>query len=154
MIRADPEKLDVNWQNCCFAWNSMEVIICFFKWHGKIMDIIFLRGLKIETIIGVFDWEREVKQTIILDLEIATDVRRAAATDCIDDALDYKVITKRIIDFVENSRFQLVETLAERISQVLINEFDIPWLTININKAGAIRGAKDVGVRIERGKHN
>jgi dihydroneopterin aldolase len=114
-------------------------------------DIIYLNDLRIETIIGIFDWERRVKQTISLDVEMATDIRRAAQTDTIDDTLDYKAVAKRLIDFVAESEFQLVETLAERTAQLLLEEFGISWVRLRINKTGAIRGARDVGVLIERG---
>lgn len=116
------------------------------------MDIIYLNDLQIETIIGIFDWEREVKQTISLDLEMGTDIKKAAASDHIDDTLDYKAVSKRLIDFVEQSEFQLVETLAERICEIIMNEFDVPWVKLRVNKKGAIRGAQDVGVIIERGR--
>ena len=116
------------------------------------MDIIFLKDLKIETVVGIYDWERKVKQTVILDLEMATDVKRAASTDKIEDALDYKAIAKRLISFVGESEFELVETLAERVSEIILIEFNVSWLRLSLNKIGAIRGARDVGVVIERGK--
>ena len=116
------------------------------------MDIIYLNDLRIDTVIGIFDWERRVKQTISLDIEMATDISKAAASDTIDDTLDYKSVAKRIIAFVEESQFQLVETLAERICEIIINEFDVPWVKLRLNKQGAVRGARDVGVLIERGK--
>lgn len=115
------------------------------------MDIIYLRDLRIETIIGVFDWERRIRQTIVLDLEMATDIRKAAATDNIRDTLDYKAVAKRLIDFVGNSDFQLVETLAERCAGIVLTEFKVPWIRLCVNKQGAVRGARDVGVIIERG---
>lgn len=115
------------------------------------MDIIFLRDLRIDTLIGIYDWERRVKQTISLDLEMATDIRKAAATDAIDDTLNYKAVAKRIIAFVETSEFQLVETLAERITEIVLAEFNVPWVRLTLNKTGAVRGARDVGVIIERG---
>ncbi|MGD8484933.1 MAG: dihydroneopterin aldolase [Thioalkalispiraceae bacterium] len=115
------------------------------------MDIIYLNDLRIDTVIGIFDWERRVKQTISLDIEMATDIRKAAATDTIDDTLDYKSVAKRIIAFVEQSEFQLVETLAERICEIILNEFNVPWVKLRLNKQGAVRGARDVGVLIERG---
>jgi len=114
-------------------------------------DIIYLNDLRIDTIIGIFDWERRVKQTVSIDVEMATDIRRAAQSDTIEDTLDYKAVAKRLIDFVAGSEFQLVETLAERVAQLLLEEFAIPWLRLRINKTGAIRGARDVGVLIERG---
>lgn len=115
------------------------------------MDIIFLRDLRIDALIGIYDWERRVKQTISLDLEMATDIRKAAATDAIDDTLNYKAVAKRLIAFVESSEFQLVETLAERITEIVLDEFDVPWVRLTLNKTGAVRGARDVGVVIERG---
>lgn len=115
------------------------------------MDIIFLRDLRIDTVIGIYDWERRVRQTISLDLEMATDIRKAAATDAIDDTLNYKAVAKRLIAFVEASEFQLVETLAERITGIVLDEFNVPWVRLTLNKTGAVRGAKDVGVIIERG---
>ncbi|HHJ39352.1 MAG: dihydroneopterin aldolase [Methylothermaceae bacteria B42] len=115
------------------------------------MDIIFLRGLQIDTIIGIYEWEREIKQTVILDLEMATDIRQAAATDSIENTLDYKAVSKRIISFVESSSFFLVETLAEKTAEIILTEFSVPWLKLTLNKKGAIRGASDVGIIIERG---
>ncbi|GAB6066689.1 dihydroneopterin aldolase [Methylothermus subterraneus] len=116
------------------------------------MDIIFLRGLEIETTIGIYEWERQIKQTVILDLEMATDIRRAAATDDIQHTIDYKAVAKRLIGFVEKSEFYLVETLAERIAQIVLEEFSVPWVRLSLNKKGAISGASDVGVIIERGE--
>lgn len=114
------------------------------------MDIIYLNDLKIDTIIGIFEWERRVKQTVSIDLEMATDVARASATDAIDEALDYKAVAKALIQYVEESSFHLVETLAERVAELILTEFDVPWVRLRINKKGAIRGARDVGVVIER----
>ena len=116
------------------------------------MDIIFLGGLEIETIIGIFDWERKAKQTIVLDIEMATDIKKAAETDDIAYALDYKTVSDRIVEFVENSEFFLVEKLIEEIAQILRIEFDVPWVRIRLNKRGAITRAKDVGIIIERGE--
>lgn len=115
------------------------------------MDIIFLRDLRIETVIGIFEWERRIKQTISFDLEMATDIRKAAASDSIEDTLNYKAVAKRLIEFVGNSDFQLVETLAERVAEIVMNEFGVPWIRLTVNKTGAVRGARDVGVIIERG---
>jgi dihydroneopterin aldolase len=117
------------------------------------MDIIYLSELRIETVIGVFDWERETRQEVVLDLEMSTDVARAAATDRLADALDYKAVAKRVIRFVEGSDFFLVETLAERVAALILAEFDIAWVRLKVNKRGAVRGARDVGVIIERRKH-
>ncbi len=115
-------------------------------------DIIYLYDLKVDTIIGIFEWERRVRQTVSLDLEMATDIRKAAASDAITDTLDYKAVAKAVIQFVEESSFQLVETLAERVAQLVLEEFGVTWLRLRINKKGAIRGARDVGVLIERGR--
>ncbi len=116
------------------------------------MDIVYLRDLRIDTIIGIYDWERRTRQTIILDLEMGADVARAAATERIEDALNYKDVAKRLIRFVGESDFQLVETLAERCAQIILDEFDVPWVHLALNKKGAVRGATDVGVIIERGE--
>lgn len=115
------------------------------------MGIVFLRDLRVETIIGIFDWERTTRQVVAIDLEMAADIARAAASDSIDDALDYKAISKRLIDFVSSSSFQLVETLAEEIARIVREEFSVPWVKVTLSKPGAIRGARDVGVVIERG---
>jgi len=115
------------------------------------MDTIFLRKLQIETVIGIFDWERKAKQTVFFDIELGTDVQKAAASDHIEDALDYKSISKSIIIFVEKSEFQLVETLAEKVADLIMTEFNVPWLRLSLNKKGAIRHAEDVGITIERG---
>ena len=118
------------------------------------MDIIYLNDLRIDTVIGIFDWERRVKQTISLDIEMATDIHKAASSDTIDDTLDYKAVAKRLIAFVEQSEFQLVETLAERICEIILTEFNVPWVKLRLNKQGAVRGARDVGVLIERGNQS
>ena len=115
------------------------------------MDIIYIRDLKIDTVIGVFDWERRIKQTVRLDLDLATDITKAAASDSIADTLDYKAVAKRLIEYIGASEFQLVETLAERSAQLVREEFNVPWLRLRVNKQGALRGARDVGVVIERG---
>ncbi len=115
------------------------------------MDIIYLNELKIDTVIGIYSWERQARQTVVFDLQMAADIRKAAATDSIEDTLNYKAVAKRLIDFVGNSEFQLVETLAERAAEVVLNEFPVPWLRLQLNKRGAVRGARDVGVIIERG---
>ncbi len=115
------------------------------------MDIIYLNDLRIDTVIGIFDWERRIKQTVSFDLEMGADIRKAAASDHIDDTLNYKAVAKRLIRFVGESEFQLVETLAERVAGILLEEFGVPWVRVRVNKQGAVRGARDVGVIIERG---
>jgi len=114
------------------------------------MDRIFLRELRVETIIGIYDWERETRQVVSIDLEMPVDIRRAAATDDIADTLNYKKVAKRILGYVEASSFQLVETLIERIAEIIITEFDVDWVKVTLSKPGAIRNSRDVGVAIER----
>jgi dihydroneopterin aldolase len=116
------------------------------------MDIIYLHDLKIECVIGIWEWERRIKQTVILDIDMAADIRRAAVTDSVEDTLNYKLVAKRLIEFVGQSRFQLVETLAEKVAGILLAEFALKWVRVRINKKGAVRGAGDVGVVIERGE--
>ncbi|HNP64988.1 MAG TPA: dihydroneopterin aldolase [Woeseiaceae bacterium] len=115
------------------------------------MDKIFLNELKVDTIIGIWEWERRVRQTVVIDLEMSADIAKAAATDEVADTLNYKSVAKRIQDFVAASSFQLVETLAERIAGIVRDEFDVQWVKVRVNKPGAIRGSRDVGVLIERG---
>lgn len=114
------------------------------------MDKIFLSALSIECIVGIWEWERRVKQTVVVDLEMAADIRKAAASDAIEDTIDYKKVAKRLIAFVGDSQFHLVETLAERIARVVVVEFGVEWVKVRLNKQGAIRGARDVGIEIER----
>lgn len=116
------------------------------------MDIVYIRELEIETIIGIYDWEREQKQIVSMDLEMGTDNRAAASSEDINQALDYKAVAKRLIDFVESSEFFLVETMAEKIAEIIMQEFSVPWIKLRVGKPGAVTGSKDVGVIIERGK--
>ncbi len=115
-------------------------------------DKIFLRGLEVECIIGFIDWERRVKQRIQIDLELPVDCTRAARSDDVVDTLDYKSVAKRVIAFVEASEFMLVETMAHRMAMMILEEFGVEWIRIWINKPGAIRGSRDVGVAIERNR--
>jgi len=117
------------------------------------MDIVYIRDLRIETIIGIYDWEREVKQTISLDIEMAHDICKAAETDDIQHTLNYKSIAKRLIEFIEESEFLLVERMAEEVASIVRNEFSVPWLKLRVSKPGALRGSQDVGIIIERGEH-
>jgi dihydroneopterin aldolase len=116
-------------------------------------DLVFIEDLRIQTVIGVFDWEREITQTISLDLQMAFDISRAAASDDIVDTLDYKAVSKRLIQFVEGSEFQLVEALAEHCANIVLNEFPVTWLHLKLSKPGAVRGSSAVGVIIERGEN-
>ena len=113
-------------------------------------DTIFLRGLEVECIIGFIDWERRVKQTVVIDLELPVDCRVAAISDEVEDTLDYKKVAKRVIAFVEASEYKLVETLAHRLALLLLEEFGVAWIRLSVNKPGAIRGSRDVGMSIER----
>lgn len=114
------------------------------------MDRVFIENLTVETVIGIFDWEREIRQTVSLDLEMDFDIRRAAETDSIDDTLDYKAVAKRLIRFIERSEFGLVEALAEHCAQIVLAEFPVERLTLKLSKPGAVRGSSAVGVIIER----
>jgi dihydroneopterin aldolase len=115
-------------------------------------DRVFIDDLRIQTVIGVFDWEREITQTISLDLAMAFDISRAAESDDIADTLDYKAVAKRLIQLVEGSEFQLVEALAEHCAGIVLDEFPVTWLRLKLSKPGAVRGSSAVGVIIERGK--
>jgi dihydroneopterin aldolase len=115
------------------------------------MDKIFLDELKVDTVIGIWEWERRIRQTVVIDIEMSADIAKAAATDDVVDTLNYKSVAKRVQSFVSESSFQLVETLAERIAAIIRDEFDVAWVKVRVNKPGAIRGSKAVGVLIERG---
>lgn len=115
-------------------------------------DRVFLRGLTAECIIGFIDWERRVRQTVVIDLELPVDCRRAAVTDDVADTVDYKRVAKRTLAFIEASEFKLVETLAQRLAMLILEEFGIEWVRLSVNKPGAIRSSRDVGVTIERSR--
>jgi dihydroneopterin aldolase len=117
-------------------------------------DRIFLHGLAVECIIGFIEWERRVKQTIVIDVEMPVDCARAALSDEVVDTLDYKKVAKRLIGFVEQSQFKLVETLAHKLAILILEEFSVEWVRLSINKPGAIRGSKDVGVAVLRTRAN
>src|ERR1700685_2493179 len=117
------------------------------------MDIVFIEDLRIETVIGIYDWERKIRQTVAIDLEMAFDNRKPAASDRIEDTLDYKAVAKRLIGFVESSHFELVETLAERCAEIVRQEFRVGWLRLKLSKPGAVTGSRAVGVVIERGEN-
>jgi dihydroneopterin aldolase len=118
------------------------------------MDKIFLQELKVDTIIGIWEWERRIRQTVVIDLEMSADIAKAAATDDVADTLNYKSVAKRVQNFVADSSFQLVETLAERIASIVRDEFGVAWVKVRVNKPGAIRRSKAVGVLIERGERS
>jgi dihydroneopterin aldolase len=114
------------------------------------MDKIFIHALKSEAIIGIYDWERQVRQTVLVDVEISADIRKAALTDSIEDTLNYKRVAKRVLAFVEGSQFHLVETLAEHLAMLILEEFGVGWVRITLSKPGAVRSSRDVGVALER----
>ena len=116
------------------------------------MDTVFITQLEVNTIIGVFDWEREIKQKLVFDLELATNISKAASTDALVDTLDYKAISHAVYDMVEKSEYQLVETVAEKVAEMILRDFSVSWLALTLNKPGAVSIAKSVGVRIERGQ--
>ena len=115
------------------------------------MDIVFIEALEVETVIGIYDWERRVRQPVVLDIEMAFDNTKPAASDAIGDTLDYKAVSKRLIAFVQSSNFQLVETLAEHCAAIIRADFGVAWVRVKLSKPGAVRGACAVGVVIERG---
>jgi dihydroneopterin aldolase len=115
-------------------------------------DSIFLQDMRVDTIVGIWDWERKIRQTVSIDLEMGADVRRAAKNDDIENTLNYKLVAKRVQQFVADAEYQLVETLAEKIAETILQEFEIPWIQVRVAKPGAIRNAKNVGVLIRRTK--
>ena len=115
------------------------------------MDTMFINDLRIDTVVGIYDWERRIRQTVILDIEMGTDIRKAAASDNIEDTLNYKAVCKRLVKFVRASEYKLVETLLEECARLIMEEFSVTWVRIRLNKTGALRGAHDVGIVIERG---
>ncbi|MEY4640086.1 MAG: hypothetical protein RLZZ227_80 [Pseudomonadota bacterium] len=115
------------------------------------MDIVYVRGLEVKTVIGVYEWEREIKQPVTVDLDMATDISEAATTDDHKHVLDYKVVCVRVTEFIEKSDLQLLESMAEEIAKLIRTEFHVAWVRVRIGKPAAITGAKDVGVIIERG---
>lgn len=115
------------------------------------MDIVYVRGLEVKTVIGVYDWEREIKQPITVDLDMACDTSRAAATDEHQFVLDYKIVCVRVTEFIEQTHLKLLEAMAQEIAGLVMREFHVPWVRVRVGKPAAITGAKDVGVILERG---
>lgn len=116
------------------------------------MDILYIRNLRVEAVIGIFSWEKRIRQPLVLDLEMAVDIRQAAATDDIRYALDYKTVSVRLAEFIAANEWHLVETLAERIAALLLSEFAVPWVRLRLSKPAALPAAESVGVLIERGQ--
>src|SRR5487761_1100030 len=117
------------------------------------MDSVFIRDLRVETVVGIYDWERRIRQIVSLDLDMRTDIRAAADSDRIEDTLDYKAVAKRVVQFVSEQQFQLVETLAEKVAGLILDEFKIKELKLTLHKHGAVSDSKSVGVSIERSRH-
>ena len=115
------------------------------------MDIIFLHHLTVDTVIGVWEWERRIRQTLILDLDLGVDTARAGDTDDLSFTVDYKAVTDRVRDFCRDANFKLIEALAEHIARIVLGEFPVRWVRIKINKQGIVRHVRDLGVIIERG---
>lgn len=115
------------------------------------MDILFVRELKVDTRIGIYDWERQVKQTVLIDLEIAADTHAAAQSDKVEQTINYQTVCQRLVSHITASEVELVETLAEQIADIIRNEFAARWVQVTVHKPAAVRGTRDVGVRIERG---
>ena len=114
------------------------------------MDRIFLRELRVEAVIGIWEWEQRIRQTVSIDLEMAADARAAATSDSVESTLNYRDVAKRVRNLVADSRFHLVETLAESVARVIVEEFNVGWVKVSVAKPGAIRGAREVGIVIER----
>jgi len=115
------------------------------------MDIVYIQALELDAVIGVYEWEQQIEQRLLLDLELGADIKKAAESDSLDDALDYFQISKRLRVFVREQRVELVETLVERIAQLLHDEFSVSWMRLKLAKPGAVSFAADVGVVVERG---
>ena len=118
------------------------------------MDIIYLKDLRIDTVIGIYEWERRIKQTLTFDIEMAADTGKAAQSDRIDDTVSYEAVANRLTAYVGASEFELIETLAEKVAGILLDEFNVRWCRLRLNKHGAVRGARDVGIVIERGSRD
>ena len=118
------------------------------------MDIIYLKDLRIDTVIGIYEWERCIKQTLTFDIEMAADTGKAAQSDSIDDTVSYEAVANRLTAYVGASEFELIETLAEKVAGILLDEFNVRWCRLRLNKHGAVRGARDVGIVIERGSRD
>ncbi len=117
------------------------------------MDSVFIRDLRVETVVGIYDWERRIRQSVSLDLDMGTDIQAAAKSGRIEDTLDYKAVAKRVAQFVSQQKFQLVETLAEKVAALILDEFNIQQVKVTVHKPGAVSGSKSVGVSIERSRH-
>ncbi|MDX1397606.1 MAG: dihydroneopterin aldolase [Oceanospirillum sp.] len=115
------------------------------------MDRVFIEGLKVDALIGVYDWEREILQPLVFDIEMATDIRPAAESDELSLTLDYFSISQAITELVKNSSYKLIETLAEAVSELIRDQFSVCWVKVKVSKPGAVPNAHNVAVMIERG---
>ena len=118
------------------------------------MDIIYLNDLRVDTVTGIYGWERRIKQTLSFDIELAADTGRAAQSDKIEDTVSYEAVADRLLSYVSTSEFELLETLAERVARLLLDEFKVSWCRLRVNKHGAVRGVRDVGIIMERGSRD
>jgi len=115
------------------------------------LDIIYIHGIECECVIGVWKWEKAITQKLYIDLDLATDITKSAATDDLNDTLNYKHIADRVVEYAKENQFDLIETLIERLSEVILNEFDVSWLRMKLDKGGVVKNVKNVGIIIERG---
>ncbi len=116
------------------------------------MDIIILHGIETNCVVGVWEWEKQITQKIIVDIDMAADIAKSAASDELEDTLNYKAVAENVIEMLEASRFQLIETMAEEVAKLIMEKFSAPWVKVRINKGGAVKNVKNVGVQIERGQ--
>ena len=117
----------------------------------SVLDKIFLHGIKCDCVIGVWAWEKQIRQTLVLDIDMATDITAAAKSDDLKDALNYNKVAERVIEFAEASQFELLEVLVERIAEIIMKEFNVPWVRIRLDKGPAVKNVKQVGIEMERG---
>lgn len=114
------------------------------------MDTVFLQGLTCQCVIGVWEWERHVKQKLVLDIELGTDISAAAKSDQLDDALNYQRVAERVTEVAEASEYKLLESLIDRIAHTILEEFDVETVKISLDKGSAVANVKNVGITIER----
>ncbi|MCJ8275091.1 MAG: dihydroneopterin aldolase [Psychrosphaera sp.] len=116
------------------------------------MDTVFIRQLAVSTTIGVYDWEKTIKQQLLIDIDMVSDIKDAAASDNISDTVDYAVVSNTITDYVQGNQFELIETVAQNIADIILNDFPVTQVTITLQKPGAVKNAQSVGVKIMRQK--
>jgi len=116
------------------------------------LDIIFIHGLQANCVVGVFEWEKNISQKIILDLDLAFDIKPAAISDKLEDTLNYKAVSEKLIEMLEASRFDLIETMAEEAAKFVLQNFDVKWIRLRLDKGGVVKNVRSVGILIERGE--